>query len=87
MVRGKVIKTAWAKRFLAEKPSDFDEACDLACTPELKVELCFTDEAWTTGKFFWVINVVDQDFWLDIATKKEPLIALCKRMGWVITNP
>lgn len=88
MVREELEATEWAKEFKLQSPILYEEALRFVTKPDVRVELCCTDE---TGERVWAISVVELDgnstgFWLDAKKTKKEATHLCRRMGWKIVR-
>lgn len=98
MTRNELKKTAWAKRFKQEAPSEYKAAIDFAMTPDLDVIVykdtiethCF-DKGLVT-KAVWAVAIsetdlqLDNSFWMDAFKLKKTAVALCKEMNWKIVK-
>lgn len=79
-------RSAWARRFKAVCPGQYDEAIAVAQNVgEVSVEQ--RDDHGAKGDFTWaVIPEISPDFWLDGLATKEKALALCARMQWPVKN-
>ena len=74
----------WAREFKAASPGFYSQALDYAQRPQLRVHVHQTDE---TGELQWAIAVdEDQEFWMDAKPTKKDAVALCRHMGWRVSN-
>ena len=73
----------WAKNFMEESPTSYDQAIKYACSDNFSVDLYHNTE---TGVPIWsIVACVDDyptDFWMDSFKTKKEALALCKEMGW-----
>ena len=86
MNRAEIEATDWAKRFLAECPTAYREAIDLAV--RIVDENSFVvvekrDDHSSAGDFLWaVIAECSDDFWLEALPSKKASLAVCREMKW-----
>lgn len=71
----KIKDTEWAKKFLIECPTAYNQALERAGEP---VEIFRTNE---TGEWQWVVSTED-GFWMDGFKTKRQAKQLVADMGW-----
>lgn len=86
MNRAEIEATDWAKRFLAECPTSYNEAIILAVQlaqdgGHVVVEK--RDDHSSQGDFLWaVIPECGSDFWLEALPTKKASLEVCRQMKW-----
>ncbi len=73
----RLIRSLWARRFLLDCPTGYDEAIRRAGEP---VDIYESDE---TGELQWVVALED-GFWMDSFPTQAEAENLVKEMGWPI---
>lgn len=77
-------RSAWARRFQAACPSQYDEAIMLAQNVGT-VTIEQRDDHSAKGDYTWaIIPETNPEFWLDGMASREKAIALCTRMQWPV---
>lgn len=79
-------RSAWARRFKAECPEQYDEALYIAQNVGT-VTLDLRDDHSAKGDYVWaIIPETNMEFWLDGLPTKAEAVKLCTRMGWPIKS-
>lgn len=79
-------RSAWARRFKAACPGQYEEAIDLAQNVGAVI-VEQRDDHSAKGDFTWaVIPETSPEFWLDCLATKEMALVLCARMQWPVKN-
>lgn len=79
-------RTAWARRFKAACPYQYEEALALAQNIGA-VSIQQRDDHSSKGDFTWaIIPEANQEFWLDGLATRDRALALCARMQWPVKN-
>ena len=79
-------RSAWARRFKAACPSQYDEALVLAQNTGM-VRIEQRDDHCAKGDFTWaVIPEANPEFWLDGLPTRSKAVALCARMDWPVQD-
>jgi hypothetical protein len=85
MTPSEIENTPWAKRFLDECPSDYQQALEYAYQKPLRVKVSHNND---TGQWRWSIvayvNGELTDFWMDSFKSRGEAVDLCIEMGWEI---
>lgn len=83
MTRDELEKTPWAITVRETAPWAYDEAMELALSPNFEVIIISTNEM---GNWVYAIEALKEgkktDFWMESYKRVEDAIALCERMGW-----
>lgn len=82
MTANDLANTSWAREFLKECPSQFENAVRLASDPDLEVMIERTDDS---GSLVYAISPISAPkFWFDAFSSKRKAIQFCHSMSWKI---
>lgn len=86
MCRAEIEASEWAKRFLAECPTSYKEAINLAVQLARdggRVVIEKRDDHSQKGDSLWaVIPECSSDFWLEALPTKKASLEVCREMKW-----
>ena len=83
MTREELEKTPWAINMRETAPWAYDEAMELALSPNFAVMIISTNES---GEWVYAVEALKNgkrtDFWMESYKSEKNAMALCERMGW-----
>lgn len=87
MNRAEIESTDWAKRFLAECPTSYMDAINLAVKLAQDgghVVIEKRDDHSSQGDFLWAVipEEYESDFWLEALPTKKASLEVCRQMKW-----